>query len=82
MPEMTGPDLAQRFSALRTGTAVVFMSAHAEEALVGRGVLPPRTAFLEKPFTPTALNEKLRSALTWQDVSVRSGSRRPGAIPG
>ena len=63
MPGMDGRDLARRLVADRPGTRVVFMSGYAGDAVIRHGLLEPGVAYLEKPFTPTALADKVRKIL-------------------
>jgi FixJ family two-component response regulator len=60
---MTGKDLVDRVRALHPGVSVLFMSGYAGGALTHQGVVAPGTAFLQKPFTPEALVNKVRAAL-------------------
>jgi signal transduction histidine kinase len=62
MPEMSGPDLIRQIEPLRPGLRVLFISGHAEEAVVNHG-LPASCAFLQKPFLPEALAGKVREVL-------------------
>jgi two-component system, cell cycle sensor histidine kinase and response regulator CckA len=63
MPGMGGQDLAERLAALRRGMKVLYISGYTDRALMRQSVLPPRAAYLEKPFTPNALSEKVRDVL-------------------
>ncbi len=63
MPGVGGPELAKRLAAAHPGIRVVFMSGYADFAVVDQGLLSAATAFLQKPFTPTALLQKVREAL-------------------
>ena len=42
---------------------VLFMSGYTDDEIVRRGVLDGRTAFLQKPFTPTQFANKVRAVL-------------------
>jgi FixJ family two-component response regulator len=59
MPGLSGPVLAERLSATRPETKVLYTSGYADEA----GDLGPECAFLEKPFTRDALVKKVRELL-------------------
>jgi PAS domain S-box-containing protein len=63
MPESEGPPLFQRLSQVRPGLRVLYMSGYADEAVVRHGIVVEGTAFLQKPFTPLALTQKVRDVL-------------------
>ncbi len=63
MPGMSGPKLAEEIRAARPEIKVLYMSGYTENALAPRGGLDPRTAFLQKPFSPIALAAKIREVL-------------------
>ncbi|HEY0411196.1 MAG TPA: response regulator, partial [Candidatus Dormibacteraeota bacterium] len=65
MPEMKGPELAQRLRAERPQTRVVFMSGYNDEQLWDGG--PSSPVCLQKPFSPQVLGDALRAIL---DVSA------------
>jgi signal transduction histidine kinase/CheY-like chemotaxis protein len=62
LPNGSGPDLAERFTAQRPDTRVLFMSGYADDALLKR-VRGAEALFLPKPFSPEALSQKVREAL-------------------
>jgi two-component system, cell cycle sensor histidine kinase and response regulator CckA len=71
MPGMNGQQLADRLTALMPDLPVIFTSAHT------RGVLTfapdgPTVAFLEKPFTATAITEKIRAVLDARTAAATS----------
>jgi CheY-like chemotaxis protein len=61
MPEMKGPELAQRLRAERPATRVLFMSGYNDEELSDGG--PESPLCLQKPFSPNLLSETVRSIL-------------------
>jgi two-component system CheB/CheR fusion protein len=63
LPGMSGRELFDRLVVMRPTMKVLFMSGHAEDEIVDHGVLDPAFAFLQKPFTPKALSQKVREAL-------------------
>jgi CheY-like chemotaxis protein len=63
MPELGGQELAARLAARRPGVKVLYLSGYTEDAVVRHGVLESETAFLQKPFTPAALAQRVREVL-------------------
>ena len=63
LPDLGGPEVAERLRAVRPDLPVLFMSGYARDAVEGRSLLQGRTNFLPKPFTPDRLLEKVREAL-------------------
>ena len=61
MPEMKGPELAQRLRGERPQTRIVFMSGYNDEQLWDGG--PSSPICLQKPFSPQVLGETLRTVL-------------------
>jgi len=63
MPGIGGHELADRLRADAPELKVMFMSGFAEGNDFSTSSLPPATAFLEKPFTFTMLNERMRELI-------------------
>jgi len=63
MPEMNGRELAEKMKAEKPELKILFMSGYTGEEMRNRGVLEPGTNFIQKPFTPDALVEKVREVL-------------------
>ncbi len=63
MPGMNGPELARRVLDRRPDTKVLFLSGYADAAVERHGVLAPGTAFMQKPFSPSALASRVREVL-------------------
>lgn len=59
----SGPDLAREIQATRPEIKVLFMSGYTESGIFNRGVLNPGVHFLQKPFTPRTLCQKVRQVL-------------------
>jgi PAS domain S-box-containing protein len=70
MPEMGGRALADRVAASHREVRVLYMSGHTEDTVIQHGVLHATMPFLAKPFSKTALLEKVREVLD-----------TPGALP-
>jgi CheY-like chemotaxis protein len=66
MPESEGPPLFDRLAPLHPGLRILYMSGYADEAIVLHGVIVHGTPFLQKPFTPLALAQKVRDVLDAQ----------------
>jgi CheY-like chemotaxis protein len=62
MPKMNGRQLAESLAPLRPGMKVIYMSGYNDDIILSAG-LGPETAFLQKPFPPDLLVEKVRRVL-------------------
>ena len=61
-------ELADRLKPLRPHIKVLFTSGYTDNAIVHHGVLEPGIDFLQKPFSPAALAQKVREVLDkWKD---------------
>jgi CheY-like chemotaxis protein len=63
MPVMDGRELARSAAALRPNLRVLFMSGYNSNAVLHRDVPLSEAPFLQKPFTPGVLAEKVRAVL-------------------
>ena len=63
MPEMGGRKLAETLLAEHPELRVLFMSGYTDDAVVRHGVLQANANFLQKPFTPNSLADKVRAVL-------------------
>ena len=64
MPGMGGRELAERLSRERPSMRLLFISGYTDDAILHHGVLDRETAFMNKPFPPASLLEKVRSLLS------------------
>jgi CheY-like chemotaxis protein len=63
MPGMNGQVLSSEVNWHRPDIRNIFMSGYTEHATLQRILSEPGAAFLQKPFTPTQLLEKIREVL-------------------
>ena len=74
MPKVSGRELAEELCARRDGMKVLYMSGYTDHAIVNTGILHKEVAFLQKPFTPAMLTEKVREVLEESDgLTHRAG---------
>lgn len=71
MPEMGGRELADRLAQLRPGIKVLYMSGYTDDAIVHHGVLDDDVPFIQKPFAPHALAQKVREVLSQPELKGR-----------
>jgi two-component system cell cycle sensor histidine kinase/response regulator CckA len=64
LPDLTGPELAQQLAGdLMPALKVLYMSGYTDRAVLVNGVVEPNRTFIQKPFSPDALAQKLRDLL-------------------
>jgi PAS domain S-box-containing protein len=63
MPGLSGPELADRVIATRPGLKVLYMSGYTDRAVRLQDGFEGGAHFIQKPFTPGALGQKLRELL-------------------
>ena len=73
LPGMDGPELARRAVELRPELPVLFISGYTDDEILRRGLLQEGQPFLQKPFTPEALAEKVAALLNERRSSVAAG---------
>jgi CheY-like chemotaxis protein len=66
LPGLPGPEIVNRFRALRPDLAVVFMSGVPPEGL--RSIVPGDATFLRKPFTSDELADAIRRSEDERDA--------------
>jgi PAS domain S-box-containing protein len=64
MPEMSGREFVDRFSATHGESRVLFMSGYSDGDLQHRGLLDAHHTFIEKPFTVDQLTRKVHDLLS------------------
>ena len=78
MPRKTGPEVAAELLVRRPELKVLYVSGHADEAIVPLGARRHRTAFVQKPFTHDGLAAAVRELLDREPVPL---GRAVGAHP-
>ncbi len=63
MPGMNGREVADRVRALRPEIKVLFMSGYTDNVIAHHGILDADVNFLEKPFSPEMLLDRVREVL-------------------
>jgi two-component system cell cycle sensor histidine kinase/response regulator CckA len=63
LPGLNGREVAERLQVERKGLRVLFMSGYNEDAVLAAGVRQAAVDFLDKPFTPRQLEEKVEELL-------------------
>jgi len=63
MPEMSGIELSERISALHPAAKTLYISGYTDDKIAQHGVLEEGVTFLQKPFSPAALTEKVQEVL-------------------
>jgi PAS domain S-box-containing protein len=71
MPGMNGKEVASRVTQHHPETLVLFMSGYTNNAIVHHGIIEDGVFFLQKPFSPAGLADKVREVLD------REGDSRP-----
>lgn len=63
MPQMTGPEVAEKLRVLRPDTRVLYMSGYPDHPAFAKGGITRDTPFLQKPFESSMLIRKVREVL-------------------
>ena len=63
MPQMSGPEVAEKLTIVRPDLKVLYMSGYPDHPVFAQGGVRRDTAFLQKPFTPNVLTQKVREVL-------------------
>ena len=72
MPELNGPEAYAQMRALRPRLPVIFTTGHTSEAVSLNARLEAGAVFLQKPYTPQALGQTVRSLLDGADMEQQS----------
>ncbi|MEP6904255.1 MAG: PAS domain S-box protein, partial [Actinomycetota bacterium] len=71
MPQMGGRELAEKLSVQLPNLKILFTSGYTDDAVVRHGVIENNTNFIQKPFTPNALQYN-RNEISDRDFQVLS----------
>ena len=71
MPGISGRDLAEQFLRRHPHARVLYTSGYTDDSVLQQGILDQTVAFIQKPFTPMELLQKVRETL---DADARPGS--------
>jgi len=63
MPILSGRALAELLTKQRPDTRVLYTSGYTDDSIIAHGILDPGIAYLQKPFTPETLAQKVRDIL-------------------
>jgi CheY-like chemotaxis protein len=63
MPRLGGREVAEQMTKLYPAVKVLFLSGYTEDSVVRHGILQGEVEFLQKPFSPGALAQKVREVL-------------------
>ena len=73
MPQMSGGEVAERLIHERPDMKVLYISGYTDDTIIHHGVVKEgAAAFLQKPFSPDALVQKVRVVLDTDDRKVGS----------
>jgi CheY-like chemotaxis protein len=63
MPQMSGPEVAEKLLTVRPGIKVLYMSGYPDHPVFDQGGVSRETGFLPKPFSPHVMAQKVREVL-------------------
>ena len=82
LPMSSGNELAASLTAARPGMKVIFMSGYTDHAVEKTGLLSQEVPFLQKPFTPSVLTQKVREVLESGGLARHACSSNDGSVRG
>jgi CheY-like chemotaxis protein len=63
MPKLGGPEMVRQLKADSPDLKVLYMSGYTDDAVVRHGLIEAEVAFIQKPYTPQELSQKVRQIL-------------------
>jgi two-component system, cell cycle sensor histidine kinase and response regulator CckA len=75
MPQVSGTELALNLRQQRPDMKVLYISGYTDNAIVNAGLLQKEVAFLQKPFTPAVLVQKVQDVL--ENGKKRGATEQP-----
>jgi len=75
MPQLDGKQLADWFGTARPNTKVLFTSGYTADAMIRHGISEDRIAFLEKPYSPEVLAQRVREVLDGRESRAHGEHR-------
>jgi two-component system, cell cycle sensor histidine kinase and response regulator CckA len=63
IPDMNGPEIARQLAVSRPNLSTLFMSGYMDDSLTDHGLRAGHVDFIQKPFSPRVLAERVREIL-------------------
>jgi YesN/AraC family two-component response regulator len=63
MPQMGGRELAEKLKLKFPNLKILYTSGYTDDAVMRHGVIEANTNFMQKPYTPEAITNKIRQIL-------------------
>jgi PAS domain S-box-containing protein len=76
LPAMSGREMADEIRMFRPGTRILYMSGYTDDIIAQHGLVNSEAILLEKPFSRTALLNKVREALNHAGSAGKGGHAR------
>jgi len=80
LPGINGRVLSERLREVMPGMRVLYMSGYTDDMVLRTGVVTHGAAFLQKPFTPQGLLDRVRAVLTGSGTSPSPSGEGTGSV--